>query len=561
MSCDTILTILMAMKALFVSCLLAATWLPENSDGFRHTSRSISTTALDAILPRKQSSTPITPATSTTEAVAKPLRQANQRSSVSTSSGASSSSASSSSAPSLLKKISSRSVKRVAVSAEQDDAEPESAQEQLAKLEAAAAANKDEWDALLKAKLEEWKDMKAAGILDKLMIGDEEVSEEVIAEMDDMSKRLLRRQRGKGISTKPESGPDQEGTSKEQLLFELREKLVIVGGTKDGSSLGTYSLLNEIKDKSMIEADPKLVEDTLLALTRLDSSSMAVSGFKMYQKWIAEGRLQPFGGGPGVPPTVVTQADTFGVAFANACFATSLELCEAGRKVMELLIAEGSAAEAFLPGMACAAAYEAPSSHPKGAAGKGSGVVTADLVDALSALKKELKRFRPDQVNPVIRALGRRRLTPLVFDFLDAMRAQGVAPNDESLEFLANALVVTVNEDAKAKSMKDLPDPDLSMPEIVFVGRSNVGKSSLVNFLVNRKALASVDPTPGHTTQFHFFGVNRDRTDLPSFYLVDVPGLGYAEADEGRQVRTVFSTLYSGTSTLFRPHCLQDINT
>ena len=83
--------------------------------------------------------------------------------------------------------------------------------------------------------------------------------------------------------------------------------------------------------------------------------------------------------------------------------------------------------------------------------------------------------------------------------------------------------------------MRDLPEPDEAMPEIVFVGRSNVGKSSLVNFLVNRKALASVDPTPGHTTQFHFFGVNRGRADLPSFYLVDVPGLGYAEASEGAQ--------------------------
>ncbi len=403
----------------------------------------------------------------------------------------------------------------------------------MAKLEAAAAANKDEWDAMLKAKLEEWKEMKAAGILDKLSIEDEDVSEEVIAEMDDMSKRLLRRQRGKGINSKPEGGSDQEGPSKEQILFELREKLIVVGGTKDGTSLGTYSLLNEIKDKSMVEADPKLVEDTLLALTRLDSSSMATAGFKLYQKWVAEGRIEPLSG--GAPAGVVTKNDSFGISFANACFATSLELAEAGRRVMDILTAEGSATEDFLPGLACAAAYAVPSSHIKAAPGKGSGVVTPDLLAALAALKGQLKRFRADQVNPVIRALGRRRLSPLVFDLLDSMRAQGVTPNDESLEFLANALVVTVNEDAKAKSMKDLPDPDPTMPEIVFVGRSNVGKSSLVNFLVNRKALASVDPTPGHTTQFHFFGVNRDRTDLPSFYLVDVPGLGYAEADEGRQ--------------------------
>jgi ribosome biogenesis GTP-binding protein YsxC/EngB len=69
----------------------------------------------------------------------------------------------------------------------------------------------------------------------------------------------------------------------------------------------------------------------------------------------------------------------------------------------------------------------------------------------------------------------------------------------------------------------------------VLLGAPNVGKSSLVNFMVNRKALASTSATPGHTTQFHFFAVNSGRTDLPSFRLVDVPGLGYAEADEGQQ--------------------------
>ena len=65
------------------------------------------------------------------------------------------------------------------------------------------------------------------------------------------------------------------------------------------------------------------------------------------------------------------------------------------------------------------------------------------------------------------------------------------------------------------------------------VGRSNVGKSSLVNFIVNRKALASTSATPGHTKAFHFYAVNNNQPKLPNFYLVDVPGLGYAEADEG----------------------------
>jgi GTP-binding protein EngB required for normal cell division len=50
--------------------------------------------------------------------------------------------------------------------------------------------------------------------------------------------------------------------------------------------------------------------------------------------------------------------------------------------------------------------------------------------------------------------------------------------------------------------------------------------------LCNRKALASTSATPGHTKQFHFFGVNVDRPEVSSFYLVDVPGLGYAEVEE-----------------------------
>ena len=60
-------------------------------------------------------------------------------------------------------------------------------------METAANANRSEWEAQLKAKLDEWKEMKAAGILDKL--GDEP-DEDIIVEMDSMSKRMMRKQRG-----------------------------------------------------------------------------------------------------------------------------------------------------------------------------------------------------------------------------------------------------------------------------------------------------------------------------------------------------------------------------
>jgi len=96
--------------------------------------------------------------------------------------------------------------------------------------------------------------------LDKLStLGEgEEVTEDVVVEMDAMSKRLLRRQRGRG--EKEVAGEKESGASREQLLFELREKLAVVGAAKDGTSLGTYSLLNEVKDKGLVAADPQLVQ-------------------------------------------------------------------------------------------------------------------------------------------------------------------------------------------------------------------------------------------------------------------------------------------------------------
>ena len=62
--------------------------------------------------------------------------------------------------------------------------------------------------------------------------------------------------------------------------------------------------------------------------------------------------------------------------------------------------------------------------------------------------------------------------------------------------------------------------PDDNLPEIAFVGRSNVGKSSIINSLTNRRGLAKVSQTPGKTRLINFFLLNKD------FYLVDLPGYG-----------------------------------
>jgi len=75
-----------------------------------------------------------------------------------------------------------------------------------------------------------------------------------------------------------------------------------------------------------------------------------------------------------------------------------------------------------------------------------------------------------------------------------------------------------------APALKFLPDPDV--PEIAFCGRSNVGKSSLLNALTGRKAIARTSVTPGRTQELNFFDVG----DPLLFRLVDMPGYGFAKA-------------------------------
>jgi len=70
-------------------------------------------------------------------------------------------------------------------------------------------------------------------------------------------------------------------------------------------------------------------------------------------------------------------------------------------------------------------------------------------------------------------------------------------------------------------SLPDLPDPLL--PEIAFSGRSNVGKSSLINRLLNRRGIARTSSTPGRTQSINFIEINR------SLFFVDLPGYGYAK--------------------------------
>ena len=79
--------------------------------------------------------------------------------------------------------------------------------------------------------------------------------------------------------------------------------------------------------------------------------------------------------------------------------------------------------------------------------------------------------------------------------------------------------------------------PSGSMPEIAVVGRSNVGKSSLINSLLQRKGLAKVSRTPGKTRAINLFSVTTDDPQLSRFVLADLPGYGYAKVSKAERAQ------------------------
>ena len=95
--------------------------------------------------------------------------------------------------------------------------------------------------------------------------------------------------------------------------------------------------------------------------------------------------------------------------------------------------------------------------------------------------------------------------------------------------------------------------PRERLPEVAFVGRSNVGKSSTINSLLNRKALSKVSVTPGKTQTLNFFRIKTWDKVMPHLFFVDLPGYGYAKVSRSvrQQWGPMIERYLSGRSQLF----------
>lgn len=125
-------------------------------------------------------------------------------------------------------------------------------------------------------------------------------------------------------------------------------------------------------------------------------------------------------------------------------------------------------------------------------------------------------------------------------------------PDDEAIEAARKLFAGEVNFLKGVVAMDGLPSDDRA--EVCFAGRSNVGKSSLINALTGRKAIARASNTPGRTQEINYFTLGADR------YLVDLPGYGFANAPVAVVARwqALLKSYLAGRASLRRAFVLVD---
>ena len=89
--------------------------------------------------------------------------------------------------------------------------------------------------------------------------------------------------------------------------------------------------------------------------------------------------------------------------------------------------------------------------------------------------------------------------------------------------------MIVNNPKFEVSAVKPAQYPKNNLPEIVLVGKSNVGKSSFINTMINRKKLARTSSEPGKTRQINFYNIDE------KFYFVDLPGYGYSKMSKKEQ--------------------------
>jgi len=137
-------------------------------------------------------------------------------------------------------------------------------------------------------------------------------------------------------------------------------------------------------------------------------------------------------------------------------------------------------------------------------------------------------------------------LSPATQDSVLSTQYSGLRTQDSSLSTHHSSPLTIKTAEFETSAAQPRHYPAGSLPEIAFAGRSNVGKSSLINCLVQRKKLVRTSRTPGLTRMINFFKINE------GFYFVDLPGYGFAKVPEKvrAQWKPMVETYLLGRKTL-----------
>lgn len=292
-------------------------------------------------------------------------------------------------------------------------------------------------ESLIASKLNEWRELKALGVLDKI---DENVSEEDIEEMDILLNRKRRQ------SVKPVLNPS------EKIAFDLQQKLKLV---KD-NPVALYSILNEMKDKNA--HDYSLAKEILLNLARGSNTKLALSSIKLFVSWMEEEKFSEV--------CKPHELKRFGQHFGLICY-TNPAMFSSLNEITSTLVDKGLVdhEESLSIGLVCKDLIDHLEIHNDKVSSLNSQR-DEELLTILRPVTNNVKKFSVPELNWIIRVLGKYKQIPEIFDLLKLMRQNRLTPNSESLEFLTNALVVSVDPGTKAVTMKDLPASSTHKPEV-----------------------------------------------------------------------------------------------
>lgn len=323
--------------------------------------------------------------------------------------------------------------------------------------------------ALIQQKLSEWSKLKELGILQKLnssTIMDDESMEafEAMADKALGRKRILRPRNlieKDRKSSKPEVVAAVLSPADKSMLYDMEKKL----DAGRNSVQNLFDLLLEIRDKNVVAQQNDIIVRAIEALSRLKSDKYMETAVKYLLQWQASGKI-----------SVQDSNKYFSKLVRSIGTNKSMKVTEA---IVNLLRNEGLLSKEDGD---IAILLNALANFTQ------TDTNSTETLKMLENVMATVDNFAIDAVNDLLRLLGRNGYITECFRLFDAIKgSKRLRPNGETVEYLVNSIITPQVTEATATTMKDLPAMNNSMQEVILLGKSNVGKSSLTNFLLNRK--------------------------------------------------------------------------